>query len=173
MADRQDDSILGALADFLHERGIRLAPQVDWLGPLMGPAGVLGSVAPSEAQRRDLAFGLRMAKAVAGLDIGQTVVVKEGSVLAVEAIEGTDEAIRRAGALAPGACVVKVAKPSQDPRFDVPTVGPATLSALIESRSSVLAYEAGCTLVLNRERVVARADREGIAVVGLDAEEDT
>jgi len=171
LADRQDDSILGALADVLESRGIRLLPQADWLGSLLGGAGVLGAVAPSESQRRDLAFALPIAKAIAGLDIGQTVVVKDGAVLAVEAIEGTDQAIRRAGSIAAGACVVKVAKPSQDPRFDVPTLGPATLSALVEAKASALAYEAGCTLVLNRERVVAQADAEGIAVVGLTAEE--
>lgn len=171
LADRQDDSILGALADFAEARGIRLLPQADWLGPLIGAEGVQGRVAPSEAQRRDLAFALPLAKAIAGLDIGQTVAVKDGAVLAVEAIEGTDEAIRRAGAIASGACVVKVAKPSQDPRFDVPTVGPETLAALVEAKASVLAYEAGCTLVLKRERVVAQADAEGIAVVGLAAED--
>ncbi|MGI9590372.1 MAG: LpxI family protein [Myxococcota bacterium] len=171
LADRKDDSILGALADFLEFRGVRLLPQTDWLGPLLGPEGVLGAVAPSEAQRRDLAFGHPIAKAIAGLDVGQTVIVKDGSVLAVEAIEGTDEAIRRAGALASGACVIKVAKPSQDPRFDVPTLGPETLAALAAAKASVLAYEAGCTLVLKRERVVALADEQGIAVVGLVAEE--
>jgi DUF1009 family protein len=170
LADRQDDSILGGLADFLEARGIRLVPQADWLGALLGPPGVLGTVQPSEAQERDLAFALPIAKAIAGLDIGQTVVVRDGSVLAVEAIEGTDEAIRRAGSIASGACVVKVAKPSQDPRFDVPTLGPETLAVLIEAKASVLAYEAGCTLMLNRESVVARANHEGIAVVGLAAE---
>ena len=167
---RQDDSILGGLADFLGARGVRLVPQADWLGALLGPEGVLGTVEPSEAQRRDLAFARPIAKAIAGLDIGQTVVVKDGSVLAVEAIEGTDAAVRRAGSITSGACVVKVAKPSQDPRFDVPTLGPGTLVALIEAKASLLAYEAGCTLVLNRARVVAQADREGIAVVGLAVE---
>ncbi len=171
LADRQDDSILLGVADFLEARGIRLLAQADWLSGLLGGEGVQGAVAPSPAQRRDLAFALPIARAIAGLDIGQTVVVKDGSVLAVEAIEGTDEAIRRAGALASGACVVKVAKPSQDPRFDVPTLGPETLSTLVEAKASVLAYQAGCTLVLKRERVVAEADRQGIAVVGLSAED--
>lgn len=171
LGDRGDDSILGAVADHLERQGIRLLPQADWVPELVGGAGVLGAVAPSEAQRADVAFALPLAKAVAGLDIGQTLVVKDGAVLAVEAIEGTDAAIRRAGEIASGACVVKVAKPSQDPRFDVPTVGPGTLAAMVEAKAAVLAYEAGCTLVLNRDRLVSEADARGIALLGIAAGE--
>ncbi len=99
--------------------------------------------------------------------MGQTVVVKDGAVLAVEAIEGTDAAIRRAGTIAPGACVIKLAKPQQDPRFDVPAVGPGTVAALVEARARVLAVEAGHTLVLERQAMVEAADSHGIALLGI------
>ena len=108
--------------------------------------------------------------AIGDLDIGQTVVVKDCAVLAVEAIEGTDAAIRRAGAIAAGACAVKVAKPSQDPRFDVPTIGPGTVEVLAEAGVAVLAVEAGATVVLEREVVVREADRHGIAIVAVAPE---
>jgi DUF1009 family protein len=130
-------------------------------------AGVLGAVAPTDRQLADAEFGVPIAAAIAGLDIGQTVVVADRAVLAVEAIEGTDAAIRRAGALAPGATVVKVAKPSQDPRFDVPAVGRGTLDAMREARAGLLAVEASRTLVLERDTFVAEADRLGIAVLGV------
>ena len=115
----------------------------------------------------DVAFGFGIAKVLAGLDVGQTVVVKDGAVLAVEAIEGTDAAIRRAGEIAPGACVVKVAKPSQDPRFDVPTIGPDTLATLRDAKAALLAYEAGRTLVLDRDDLAMEADAHGIALLGV------
>jgi len=171
LRDRRDDSILGALADFLEEQGIRLLPQAELLPELVGGEGVLGRIEPSAAQRADVAFGLPLARVLAGLDIGQTIVVKDGTVLAVEAIEGTDAAIRRAGELAAGGCVIKVAKPSQDPRFDVPTIGPETLAAMRDARAALLAYEAGRTLVVDREPLVARADTLGIALLGVPAEE--
>jgi DUF1009 family protein len=130
---------------------------------LPGP-GVLGALAPSDAQRADVAFGWPIARAIAGLDVGQTVVVKDCAVLAVEAVEGTDAAIRRAGDLASGGCVVKVAKPRQDPRFDVPTVGPGTLEVLAESGASLLAFEAERTLVLDLPDLIAHANTAGIVV---------
>jgi DUF1009 family protein len=170
LRDRKDDTIMIAIADFLEQAGIRLLPQ--WsLSPelLVGP-GPLGSLAPSEAQRGDIAFGFEVAKAMGELDIGQTVVVKDRAVLAVEAIEGTDAAIRRGGGFAPGACVVKVEKPGQDARFDVPAIGLATLDSMREAGAAVLAFEAGKTIVLSREDLVARADAEGVVIVGVDAE---
>ncbi|MGH0028320.1 MAG: LpxI family protein [Myxococcota bacterium] len=170
LADRKDDTIMLAIADFLAGAGIELLPQ--WsLSPelLLGP-GPLGKCTPTPAQQEDIAFGLPIAKKIGELDIGQTVVVKDRAVLAVEAIEGTDAAIRRAGTIARGGCVVKVAKPDQDPRFDVPAIGPRTVEMLLEARASVLAFEAGATIVLEREAVVARADAEGLVIVGVEWE---
>ncbi|HJO22353.1 MAG: UDP-2,3-diacylglucosamine diphosphatase LpxI [Myxococcota bacterium] len=167
LCDRRDDSILGAIADFLEEHGIRLLAQVDLLPDLVGAVGVLGGVEPTAEQRADVSFGFGIAKVLAGVDVGQTVVVKDGAVLAVEAIEGTDAAIRRAGEIAPGACAVKVAKPSQDPRFDVPTIGPDTLAALRDAKAAALAFEAGRTLVLDRDALVVEAGAHGIALFGI------
>ncbi|MGH7337688.1 MAG: LpxI family protein [Myxococcota bacterium] len=170
LGDRKDDTILGRLADFLETLGLRLLPQYALTPELLAAPGVLTKTQPTEAQRADIAFGFPIAKAIGGLDIGQTVVVKDRAVLAVEAIEGTDAAIRRAGAIAPGACAVKVAKPSQDPRFDVPTIGAATVAVLAEARIAVLAIEAGATVVLERDEVVREADAHGIAIVAVAAE---
>jgi DUF1009 family protein len=171
LADRKDDTILGKLADFFETVGLHLLPQYALTPELLVPAGVLTNTQPSDAQRADIAFGFPIAKAIGELDIGQTVVVKDRAVLAVEAIEGTDAAIRRAGAIAAGACAVKVAKPSQDPRFDVPTIGLGTVAVLAEAKIAVLAIEAGATVVLERDAVVREADAHGIAIaaVGSDA----
>ena len=169
LADRKDDTILGKLADFLETLGLRLLPQYALTPELLAEEGVLTRARPTEAQRADIAFGFPIAKTIGDLDIGQTVVVKDRAVLAVEAIEGTDDAIRRAGAIAAGACAVKVAKPSQDPRFDVPTIGPGTVAVLAEARIAVLAIEAGATVVLERDAVVREADRHGIAIVAVTA----
>ncbi len=167
LSDRKDDTILGAIADFLEKVGIRLLPQWALSPDLLAGTGPLGSATPSDEQRADIAFGLPIAKTMGELDIGQTVVVKGRAVLAVEAIEGTDAAIRRAGEIAPGGCVVKVAKPAQDPRFDVPTIGLGTLESLSAARASLLAFEAGATVVLHREELARRADAEGIPIVGV------
>jgi DUF1009 family protein len=167
IADRKDDTILGKLADFLETLGLRLLPQYALTPELLVAEGVLTKTAPTDAQRADIAFGFPIAKTIGDLDIGQTVVVKDRAVIAVEAIEGTDATIRRAGAIARGACVVKVAKPSQDPRFDVPTIGPDTIAVLIEAGVAVLAIEAGATVVLERDDVVCEADRHGIAIVAV------
>lgn len=165
---RNDDAILGALAELLAEQGLPLRPQAELVPELVAPEGRLGAVEPTPAQRAEIAFGLPVAKALGAVDVGQTVVVRERAVMALEAIEGTDEAIRRGAALCgPGAVVVKVAKPSQDPRFDVPTVGPDTLEVMIEGKAAVLAVEAGRTFVVEREELVRRADAHGIALVGV------
>jgi DUF1009 family protein len=170
LPDRADDSLLGAVARALEEEGFRLRGQLD-VAPGLGAAeGTLGTAHPSDAQWADVAFAWPIAKALGALDVGQTVVVRERAVLALEAIEGTDAAIRRGCALGePGACAVKVAKPSQDPRFDVPAVGPRTVRALAEGRGAVLAVEADRTLVLEREAMLREADRAGIAVVAVSA----
>jgi DUF1009 family protein len=167
LPDRQDASILSGVADFLAEHGIRLLPQTQLVPELVARPGRYGSVQVSPAQLADVAFGWPIAQAVAALGIGQTLVVRRRAVLAVEAIEGTDAAILRAGRIAPGACVVKLAGPRQDPRFDLPAIGEATLSALIEAKAAVLAFQAGATLVLQRDALVAAADAHGIALLGV------
>jgi len=166
--DRKDDTILGKLADFLGALGLNLLPQYALTPELLVGAGVLSTNAPDAAQQADIAFGFPIAKTIGDLDIGQTVVVKDRAVIAVEAIEGTDATIRRAGGIAAGACVVKVEKPSQDPRFDVPTIGPDTIAVLAEAKVAVLAFEAEKTVVLDRETVVREADAHGIVLVGVD-----
>jgi len=174
VADRADDSLLGAVADAIEKHGFRLLDQVSLTPELRAPAAVLGAVAPTPTQWADIAFGWPVAKALGDLDVGQSVVVQDRAVLALEAVEGTDAAIARGCALSDrerGACVVKVAKPSQDPRFDMPTVGLATLRTMAEGGASVLAVEAGATVVVEREALVAEADAAGIAVVGVDAAE--
>src|SRR5205085_7505814 len=121
----------------------------------------------SDEQRADAAAGLAVARALGAADVGQTVVIKRGVVLAVEAVEGTDACIARGGGLAKGAVVVKARKPQQDDRFDVPAVGPRTIEAMAAAGCSALAIEAGSTLVLDRAEMAAQADRAGIAVEGL------
>jgi DUF1009 family protein len=167
LPDRHDASILAGVAAFLGEHGIRLLPQAELVPELLAVAGPYGRLRASPEQLADVAFGWPLAKSIAALGIGQTLVVRAGAVLAVEAIEGTDEAIRRAGAIAAGACVIKVAKPAQDPRFDLPAIGTETLAALVDARAGLLAFEAGATLVLGREQLVAAADAHGIALLGV------
>jgi DUF1009 family protein len=168
--DRRDDALQRAVADALEAEGFPVASQAAYVPDLLAPEGPLGSRTPTAAERDDLAFAWPLAKAIGGLDIGQTLVVRAGAVLAVEAIEGTDAAIRRGGRLGSGAVsVVKVWKPTQDPRLDFPVIGPATLATLIEAGGTLLAVEAGRTLVLEREEVVARADAAGVCVLGVPA----
>jgi len=168
LADRKDDSLLGAVADLLVEEGFTLLGQAELAPSLFAEEGVLGTVDPAAEQLRDIAFGWPVAKAIGELDVGQTVVVRGAAVLALEAVEGTDEAVARGCALGePGASVVKVAKPKQDMRFDVPTIGPTTLRALAEGGALALAVEAGKTVVLDRQQVLRLADEHGIAVLGV------
>jgi DUF1009 family protein len=170
LADRKDDSILRALAGVLAEEGFALRPQAEFVPELRAPEGPLGKHAPTPDQIAELRFAWPIAKALGAMDVGQTVVVKDRAVLALEAIEGTDAAIRRGGELGgPGACVLKVAKPDQDPRFDVPAVGADTLAALEQARAAALALEAFETLVLERSALIERADALGIVVVGVNA----
>jgi DUF1009 family protein len=171
LSDRRDDSILGAVADLLEAEGFRLLSQTALTPELVAPEGPLGRIAPEPEQWDEIAFAWPIARALGELDIGQTVVVHNRAVMALEAIEGTDETIRRGGVLSgPGACVVKLAKPRQDPRFDVPTVGVETLEALAEVKAAVLAIEARRTVVLGRDEVASFADGHGIAVVGVTPE---
>jgi len=172
LGDLSDAVILSGVESVLRARGIRLLGQAELVPELVGGEGALGRLAPTPEQRADAAFAWPVAKALAGLDVGQTVVAKDRAVLAVEAAEGTDAVIRRAGAIAAGAVVVKVARPGQDPRFDLPAVGPATLAAMREARASALCFEAGWTLVLERDALAAAADAAGIAVFGVRSPPD-
>ncbi len=171
LRDRKDDSILGALADELASEDITLRSQPDLVPDLFPGQGPLGRVEPSALQLRDIAFGWPIAKTIGGLDVGQSVVIKDRAVMALEAIEGTDAAILRGGNLAGGGgCVVKVAKPAQDLRFDLPTFGTRTIANLAEVKIGCLAFEAGRTVLVDREAVVSAADAHGIAVVGFGPE---
>ena len=166
---RNDDTIMLAIVDELARDGIEVVDQTQYLKPLMPGTGVLSRRQPTEEEAADIRFGFVTAKAIGGMDIGQTVVVKHKAVMAVEAIEGTDACIRRGGALGRGnAVVVKVAKPNQDLRFDVPAVGMTTLKSMIESGCTVLAIEAGRTLFVEQEQVLAEADRRGICICAVD-----
>ena len=164
---RNTDALISAVADVLREHGIELMDSTELLQPLMAGAGVLGGRPPSTEERADLVFGYRMADAIAGLDVGQAVAVRDQAVVAVEAMEGTDEMIRRAGQLAgPGVRIVKVAKPNQDMRFDVPVVGTATIAAMQRAGCTALSVDAGKTLLVDGPAVVDAADDAGIALVG-------
>jgi DUF1009 family protein len=164
---KNTDGLIGAVAGVLRDHGIELMDSTGLLTPLLARPGVLTSRAPTAEERKDLEFGYRMADVIAGLDIGQTIAVKHLAVVAVEAMEGTDEVIGRAGYLAgPGVRVVKVAKPDQDMRFDVPVIGLATIQAMRHARASALSIDAERTLVLDGEAVVAAANDAGIAIVG-------
>ena len=166
---RLRNTIMLAIVDELARDGIEVVDQTQYLKPLMPGTGVLSRRQPTEEEAADIRFGFVTAKAIGGMDIGQTVVVKHKAVMAVEAIEGTDACIRRGGALGRGnAVVVKVAKPNQDLRFDVPAVGMTTLKSMIESGCTVLAIEAGRTLFVEQEQVLAEADRRGICICAVD-----
>ena len=168
LAVKNTDSLIGAVADFLAGEGIQLLPSTALLADQMAAPGPMTRRSPSKDQREDIAYGRKVALALAGLDLGQTVVVKDRAAVAVEAMEGTDEVIRRAGRIAgAGTTVVKVAKPRQDMRFDVPVVGLATVDVLREASAAVLALDAGRTLLLEKDRVLAAADAAGIAVWGM------
>jgi DUF1009 family protein len=166
LPDRHDATILSGVERVLRGQGIRLLGQAQLVPGLLGGAGPLGRLRPTPGQVSDAAFAWPLARALARLEIGQTVVVKDRAVLAVEAADGTDAAIRRAGAIARGAVVVKRTRPGQDPRFDLPAIGPDTLAAMRDAGAAALVYEAGATLVLGRDVLRAAADRHGIAVFG-------
>jgi len=164
--DLRGDSVLEAMVQVLGDEGIRILETPPFLGPLLVRAGVLTRRAPSEHERSDIALGRDVARQIAGLRIGQTVVVKRGTIVAVESVEGTDAAIRRGGELGRGGVVVvKVARTDQDLRFDLPTVGPETLNSLRDAAATALALDAGRTLLLDREGFVAGADALDLAVV--------
>lgn len=173
---RNTDMLLGAIAKVLGDEGIELISSTSFLEPLLATAGVLTARAPNEQERRDIVYGREVAAGIAGFDIGQTVVIAGQACVAVEAMEGTDATIARAGALMRtleedastlerSLTVVKIAKPKQDMRFDVPVVGEATIIAMREAGATCLSLETGRTLIFDREAVTAAADRAGIAIV--------
>ena len=179
---RSTDMLLGAVAKVLGDEGIELISSTTFLEPLLAQEGVLTERAPDDEERKNIQYGLGVARAVSAFDIGQTVVVAAQACVAVEAMEGTDAAIERAGLLmgslvdAPDAAastlerrltVVKVAKPNQDMRFDVPVVGIATVEAMIRAGASCLSVEAGRTLLFDRARLIERANEESIAIVAV------
>ena len=164
---RNTDALISAVADVMRGEGIELLDSTAFLQPLLAAEGTLSARPPDEHEREDFAFAYQMADAVAALDIGQTIAVKDRAVVAVEAMEGTDEVIRRAGHLAgPGVRIVKVAKPKQDMRFDVPVVGVATVEAMRAAGATALSIDAGRTLVLDGTRVFTNANESGIAIIG-------
>jgi DUF1009 family protein len=167
--DNRDDSLLAAIAAAFDGRGVRICPATDFAPELLAAGGMLAGRPLSAAEEADVAFGWRLAKELGRLDIGQTVVVKNRAPLALEAIEGTDECIRRAGRLcaAGGMVVVKVAKPRQDLRFDMPTVGIGTLQSLRAAGAGVLAIEAGRTILVDPGELADFARRSGISIVSL------
>lgn len=167
LKDRKADTILTAVADELAKDGIKLIPSIQHLTHVLAPEGLLTRRRPTKDEMADIQFGFRLAKEMAGLDIGQTVCVKDKAVIAVEAMEGTDRCIRRAGELAQGNfTVVKVAKPRQDLRFDVPVVGLQTLETFQEAGGGILAVEAGKTLLFDQAQMIEWANGEKIGIVG-------
>jgi DUF1009 family protein len=169
LADKRNDAVLAAVADEFARHGITMEECVKYTPEHMVAEGVLTRRQPSAAQRRDAEFGWRIAKEMGRLDIGQSVAVKETEVIAVEAIEGTDRMIERAGALVKsgGWTLVKVAKPNQDMRFDVPTIGPQTIAMLSRNGASMLAVEAGKTVIIDREETLSAAERAGMVILAM------
>ena len=173
---RSTDMLLGAVAKVLSDEGIELISSTSFLEPLLAQEGVLTERAPSEEERRNIAYGLSVARAVAGFDIGQTVVVAAQACVAVEAMEGTDATIERAGALMRTLedeastlerhlTIVKVAKPNQDMRFDVPVIGIRTVETMQRAGATCLSVEAGRTLLFDRDTLLQHANEAGIAIV--------
>jgi DUF1009 family protein len=176
LGTRSTDMLLGAVAQHHADEGIELVSSTQYLEPLLAKPGVLTARAPSEDECKDIAYGRTVARGLAAFDLGQTVVIAAQACVAVEAMEGTDAAIERAGSLmrrlsepsstlSRALTVVKVAKPAQDMRFDVPVIGLATIEAMARAGATCLAVDAGRTLLFDSAAIVAAADRAGIALV--------
>ena len=169
LPSKSTDGLIGAVAELLKDHGIDLIDSTSLLKSMLATPDVMTRRVPDEEERKDFAFAYGMADAIAGLDIGQTIAVKQRAVVAVEAMEGTDEMIGRAGRLAgPGVRIVKVAKPRQDMRFDVPVVGPATIQAMHAAGACALSIDAGKTLMFDRDAMFVIANEAGITIVGRD-----
>jgi len=174
MAVFHDDDILGAVAKELAKEGIEIISSISYLPELLTPSKCFTKKKPSKAEKDDIFFGWQVAKELGRLDIGQCVVVRRKTILALEAIDGTDETILRGGKLARGkAVVVKVSKPKQDLRFDMPSVGLKTVNVMSHVKASVLAVEAGKTLMFDRSEMISYADRKGICIVGYEKPKST
>jgi UDP-2,3-diacylglucosamine hydrolase len=163
---KNTDSLIGAIARVLEDEGIELVDSTKFLGPLLPEAGILTRRSPDVSEAADISYGREVAQRIAALDLGQTVVVRDRACIAVEAMEGTDETIERAARIAGGQrlVVVKVSKPSQDMRFDVPVVGPKTIEVMSRSNATALAIDAGKTLLFDRDQLIRAADDFSIAI---------
>jgi hypothetical protein len=172
--DNKDDTLLGVIVEEFAREGMRFGRPTDYAAELLVSEGQLTRHGPSARQWNDIRFGWKLAKEMGRLDVGQSVAVKDQAALAIEAVEGTDECIRRAGLLcrAGGFTVVKVAKPQQDMRYDVPTVGMKTVENIASSGGRVLAIEAGRTILLDGPEVIDFADRHGLVIVVIDEESE-
>ncbi len=169
MDRKNTDALIGAFVRMLEGRGIQVVDSTLFLKPLLAAEGEMTEWAPDESERADIAYGREIAKTIAGLDIGQTIVVADRACVAIEAMEGTDAAIERAATLSNGRrlVVVKVSKPQQDMRFDVPVVGVKTIRVMRRSNARVLAVDTGKTLLFEREQLIEEANQAGIAVFGM------
>ena len=164
--DRKADTIFTAIADRLRDQGIELVDSTFLLREHLAPKGTITKRGPTLKELNDIAFGATIAKEMGGIDIGQTVVVKDKAIVAIEAMEGTDRAIMRGGKIAQnGAVVIKMSKPNQDTRFDVPVIGPRTIKAMIRSKAKCLGIEAGKTLIIDFEKCLRLANKADICIV--------
>jgi DUF1009 family protein len=164
---RNTDALIGGVADEMAKEGIELIDSTHFVGDHLAPTGVLTKRGPNEIERENIEYGLHIASEIARLDLGQTIVCRAKACVAIEAMEGTDATIERAGKLAKGKLtVVKVAKPHQDMRFDVPVVGVPTVEVMIAAGATCLSVTAGKTLIFNRDEMVGLADRNKIAIIG-------
>jgi UDP-2,3-diacylglucosamine hydrolase len=168
LKDKKDDAILRAIAEELKSEGVRVVSPAPFLKEALAEKGCWTARKPTEREERDLTFGWKMAKKIGRLDFGQCIVVKEQMVLAVEAVEGTDETIRRGGRLGRGdVMVLKVCKPGQDRRLDLPVIGPTTVESLEEAGATALVVEAGKTIVVDKREVIEKANQKGICLIGM------
>ena len=172
LPDRKDDTIMSAIVKLIEDAGLHVMDQTELIRPLLPDPGVLTKRKPTEQEWGDMRFGFRMAKELGRLDIGQTVVVKNRAVMALEAIEGTDACILRGGFLGRGGVIVaKTAKPAQDSRFDMPSVGITTLTSMIHAGATGIVIEAGRTLLVDRKRALAMAEEKNITIVSMHESE--
>src|ERR1700735_2828569 len=174
LKSKNTDSLIGAIAGVLGEEGIELVNSTKFLGPLLPQAGVLTRRAPSDSEAADIAYGHKVARQIAGLDLGQMVVVRDRACVAIEAMEGTDETIERAARITAGQklVVVKVSKPLQDMRFDVPVIGLRTIEVMRRSNATALAIDAGRTLLFERDELIRAANDAGIAIEAFAPDSD-